>query len=48
MQSNNLKNIFWIWKINKDFNKLSFLNNLFSIINISINSIKKYGGKNFF
>ena len=48
MQSNNLKNIFWIWKINKDFNKLGFLNNLFSVINISINSIKKYGGKNFF
>ena len=48
MQSNNIKNIFWIWKINKDFNKLSFLNNLVSIINISINSIKKYGGKNFF
>jgi teichuronic acid biosynthesis glycosyltransferase TuaG len=48
MQSNNIKNIFWIWKINKDFNKLSLLNNLFSIINISINSIKKYGGKNFF
>ena len=48
MQSNNIKNIFWIWKINKDFNKLGFLNNLFSVINISINSIKKYGGKNFF
>ena len=48
MQSNNIKNIFWIWKINKNFNKLSFLNNLVSIINISINSIKKYGGKNFF
>ena len=41
MQSNNIRNIFWIWKINKDFNKLSFLNNLFSLINISINSIKK-------
>ena len=48
MQSSNIRNIFWIWKINRDFNKLSFLNNLVSIINISINSIKKYGGKNFF
>ena len=48
MQSNNIKNIFWIWKINRDFNKLSIINNLTSIMNISINSIKKYGGKNFF
>lgn len=48
MQSSNIKNIFWIWKINRDFNKLSIINNLTSIINISINSIKKYGGKNFF
>ena len=48
MQSNNIKNIFWIWKINRDFNKLSIINNLTSIINISLNSIKKYGGKNFF
>ena len=48
MQSNNIKNIFWIWKINRDFNKLGIINNLTSIINISINSIKKYGGKNFF
>ena len=48
MQSNNIKNIFWIWKINKNFNKLNLLNNLVSIINISINSIKKYNGKNFF
>ena len=48
MQSSNIKNIFWIWKINRDFNKLSIINNLTSIINISLNSIKKYGGKNFF
>ena len=48
MQSSNIKNIFWIWKINRDFNKLSIANNLTSIINISLNSIKKYGGKNFF
>ncbi len=48
MQSSNIRNIFWIWKINRDFNKLSILNNLISIINISINSIKKYRGKNFF
>ena len=48
LQSNNLRNFFWIWKINKKYNKLSFLENFFSLLNISINSIKKYGGKNFF
>ena len=46
LQSNNIKNFFWIWKINKIYNKLSFLDNFFSVLNISINSIKKYGGKN--
>ncbi|MDA8822275.1 glycosyltransferase family 2 protein [Candidatus Pelagibacter bacterium] len=48
LQSSNLRNFFWIWKINKDYNKLSFLENFFSLLSISINSIKKYGGKNFF
>jgi len=48
LQSNNLKNFFWIWKINKEYNKLNFLDNFFSLVNISLNSIKKYGGKNFF
>ena len=46
LQSNNLKNFYWIWKINKDFNKLNFLNNLISLFFISLNSLKKYGGKN--
>ena len=48
MQSNNLKNFYWIWKINRDYNKLSFLNNLLSLLFISLNSLKKYGGKNIF
>ena len=48
LQSSNLRNFFWIWKINKDYNKLSFLENFFSLLNISINSVKKYGVKNFF
>ena len=48
LQSSNLRNFFWIWKINKNYNKLNFLENFFSLLNISINSIKKYGGKNFF
>ena len=43
--SQRLKNIFWLWHINKNYNKLSFLKNLISIICISINSSKKYGFK---
>ena len=43
--SQRLKNIFWLWKINKNYNKLSFFTNLISIIYITINSIKKYGLK---
>jgi hypothetical protein len=48
LQSSNLKNFYWIWQINKNYNKLNFINNFFSLLNISINSIKKYGGKNLF
>ena len=48
LQSNNLKNFYWIWRINRDYNKLSFLNNLISLLFISLNSLKKYGGKNIF
>jgi len=48
LQSNNLKNFYWIWKINRDFNKLNFLNNFISLFFISLNSLKKYGGKNIF
>ena len=39
---NNIKNL---WIINKRFNKLSFFQNIISIISISLNSIKKYGFK---
>ena len=45
MQSNRLKNLYWIWRINKNQNQLSFLQNLISVIFISFNSIKKYGLK---
>jgi teichuronic acid biosynthesis glycosyltransferase TuaG len=48
LQSNNLNNFFWIWKINNDYNKLNFFDNFLSLLNITINSIKKYGGKNIF
>ena len=40
-----LKNFFWLWHINKYYNKLNFFKNLISIIYISINSLKKYGFK---
>ena len=43
LQSNRLRNLCWIWKINKNLNKLSILENLISIFFISFNSIKKYG-----
>ena len=48
LQSNNLRNFYWIWKINRDFNKLNFFDNLYSLMSISINSLRKYGGKNIF
>ena len=45
LQSKYLRNIYWIWKINQKYNKLSFLQNFFSLFFISINSLKKYGLK---
>ena len=48
LQSNNFKNFYWIWKINKNYNKLGVIENFISLIFISINSLKKYGGKNIF
>jgi teichuronic acid biosynthesis glycosyltransferase TuaG len=43
LQSNRIRNLFWIWKINKDLNKLDIFKNLISLFFISFNSIKKYG-----
>ena len=45
LQSNKLVNIYWIWKINKFYNKFNFFKNLRSIFFISLNSLKKYGFK---
>ena len=45
LQSNKLRNLYWMWYINKNLNQLSFLNNLISLLCISINSLKKYGFK---
>ena len=48
LQSSNFKNFYWIWKINKNYNKLNIIDNLISLMFISMNSLKKYGGKNIF
>ena len=38
-----LQSIYWLWHVNKNFNKLPFIRNIISIFFIAINSIKKYG-----
>ena len=43
--SKKIFNIINLWKINKKFNHLNLFQNLFSIIFISLNSLKKYGFK---
>ena len=43
LQSSRLKVFLAIWNINKNFNKMNFINNLISIFFISYNSFKKYG-----
>ncbi len=48
LQSNNIRNFYWIWKINRDYNNFSFFKNFLSLFFITINSLKKYGGKNIF
>ena len=45
LQSSNLRNFYWIWKINKNYNKFNIIDNFISLLFISINSLKKYGGK---
>ena len=43
--SRRIKNIFWLWYINKKYNRLNFFENLTSVFSIAMNSIKKYGIK---
>jgi len=43
LQSNRIRNLYWIWKINSNLNHFNVLKNLISIFFISLNSIKKYG-----
>ena len=43
--SRRLLNIFYLWEINKKFNKFNLVQNIKSLIGIIINSLKKYGFK---
>ena len=45
LQSSYVRNFFWIWKINKELNKFNIFENFFSLLFISLNSLKKYGVK---
>ena len=44
-QSNKLRNLYWVWYINRNYNRLSLFNNLKSLLFIIISSIKRYGIK---
>ena len=43
--SSRLRNVYWIWHINRKYNNLNIFENIISILLISFNSIKKYGIK---
>jgi teichuronic acid biosynthesis glycosyltransferase TuaG len=43
LQSNRLSVLFSLWNINKNLNKMKFIQNIFSIFLIVVNSLKKYG-----
>ena len=45
LQSNKIRNFYWIWYINKNYNHFNFIKNLMSALFISLNSLKKYGFK---
>ena len=45
LSKSKLRNVYWLWKINREFNKLSFLKNIISLSSVSYNSIMKYGFK---
>jgi teichuronic acid biosynthesis glycosyltransferase TuaG len=43
LQSNRFSVLISLWIINKNLNKMNFVNNIISILAISFNSLKKYG-----
>lgn len=42
---NKIKNLIYLWNVNKKYNKLGFFENMNSLIGISYNSFRKYGFK---
>ena len=38
LQNSKIRNIYWVWYINKKYNKLNFFNNFYSWIRIFINN----------
>ena len=42
LQSNRFRSIFALWNINKNLNKMNYIDNLISIFLITYNSLKKY------
>jgi len=40
--SNAIKNILFLWKLNRNYQKINFFKNIFLLLNICLNSIKKY------
>ena len=45
LSNNKLRNIYWVWHINKNYNNLSLFKRLKSLLLISISSIMRYGFK---
>ena len=45
LSSNKIKNLYLLWMVNRNYNKLSFLKNIKSLVSISLSSIRKYGFK---
>ena len=45
LQSNKIRNLYWIWYINKNYNQLNFFKNIMSLLCITLNSLRKYGFK---
>ncbi len=45
LSSSRLRNVYWLYTLNKNYNRLKFWQNITSILFVSINSINKYGIK---
>ena len=43
--SKKLRNVYWVWKINRDLNKLNLLESFISLLFISLHSLRTYGFK---